>query len=139
MPARHKARKRALDLLYETEIKGLPLSEIWQQRVDAENLSTHEYTEAIVLGLSLNQDVVDSKISSVSTDWRLDRMSPVDRSILRIAVYEILFRPEVDLAVVINESILLAQEISGDDAPAFINGVLGAISRLPEAVNRSAV
>ena len=87
MPARHKARKRALDLLYETEIKGLQLSEIWQQRVDAENLSTHEYTEAIVLGLSLNQDVVDSKISSVSTDWRLDRMSPVDRSILRIAVY----------------------------------------------------
>jgi transcription antitermination protein NusB len=66
-------------------------------------------------------------------------MSPVDRSILRIAVYEILFRPEVDLAVVINESILLAQEISGDDSPAFINGVLGAISRLPEAVNRSAV
>ncbi len=139
MSARHKARKRALDLLYESEIKSLPLTEVWQQRVDADDQPANAYTEQLVLGIALNLDAIDAKISQVSTGWRLDRMSPVDRSILRIATYEILFRPEVDLAVAINESVLLAKEISGEDAPAFINGVLGAVARLPEAIARSAV
>lgn len=139
MSARHKARKRALDLLYEAEIKSMPLTEIWQQRVDADDQPSNAYTEQLVLGISLNLDAIDTKISQVSTGWRLDRMSPVDRSILRIATYEILFRPEVDVAVAINESVLLAKEISGDEAPVFINGVLGAVSRLPEAIARSAV
>jgi transcription antitermination protein NusB len=139
MSARHKARKRALDLLYEAEIKGLPLSEIWQQRVDSAELPTNEYTEKIILGLVLNQSEVDAKISEVSTGWRLERMSPVDRSILRIGVFEILFQTEIDAAVAINESILLAQEISSDEAPAFINGVLGAIARLPGGAEQPAV
>ena len=139
MSARHKARKRALDLLYEAEIKSLPLTEIWQQRMDADDQPANSYTEQLVLGISLNLDAIDAKISQVSTGWRLDRMSPVDRSILRIATYEILFRPEIDLAVAINESVLLAKEISGDEAPGFINGVLGAVARLPEAIARSAV
>lgn len=139
MSARHKARKRALDLLYEAEIKGLPVSEVWQQRTDDEDLPTNPYTEQLVLGISINLPEIDSKISQVSTGWRLDRMSPVDRSILRIAVYEILHLPEIDVAIAINESVLLAKEISSEDAPGFINGVLGAISRLPEAAARSAV
>lgn len=139
MSARHKARKRALDLLYEAEIKGLPLSEIWQQRTEDEDLPANPYTEQLVLGIAVNLADIDSKISQVSTGWRLDRMSPVDRSILRIAVYEILHRPEVDVPVAINESVLLAKEISSDEAPSFINGVLGAISRLPEAAVRPAV
>lgn len=139
MSARHKARKRTLDLLYEAEIKSLPLSEIWHQRTEQEDLPTNPYTEQLVLGISINLEVIDSKINQVSTGWRLDRMSPVDRSILRIAVYEILFQPEIDVAVAINESVLLAKEISSDEAPGFVNGVLGAISRLPEAISRSAV
>jgi len=139
MSARHKARKRALDILYEAEIKGLPLSEIWQQRVESAEQPTNEYTERLILGLVVNQAEVDTKISGVSTGWRLERMSPVDRSILRIGVFEILFQTDVDAAVAINESILLAQEISSDEAPAFINGVLGAIARLPGAAEQSTV
>jgi N utilization substance protein B len=139
MSARHKARKRALDVLYEAEIKSLPISEIWQQRQLDENLPSNPYTEQLVLGIAVNLSQIDEAISGVSTGWRLDRMSPVDRSILRIAVFEILHRPEVDVAVAINESVLLAKEISGEDSPSFINGVLGAVARLPEAINRSAV
>jgi transcription antitermination protein NusB len=139
MSARHKARKRALDLLYEAEIKGLPISEVWQQRVEAHDLPSHEYTEQLVLGISVNQVELDLKISEVSTGWRLERMSPVDRSILRIGAFEILYQSQVDAAVAINESILLAQEISSDEAPAFINGVLGAIARLPGAAEQPAV
>ncbi len=139
MSARHKARKRALDLLYEAEIKSLPLTEVWQQRIESDDPPANAYTEQLVLGISLNLESIDAKINQVSTGWRIDRMSPVDRSILRIATYEIFYRPEVDIAVAINESVLLAKEISSDEAPGFINGVLGAISRLPEATERSAV
>jgi len=139
MSARHKARKRALDLLYEAEIKSLPLTEVWQQRIESDDPPANAYTEQLVLGISLNLGAIDAKINEVSTAWRIDRMSPVDRSILRIATYEIFYRPEVDIAVAINESVLLAKEISSEEAPAFINGVLGAIARLPEASSRSAV
>lgn len=139
MSARHKARKRALDLLYEAEIKSLPLTEVWQQRIESDDPPANAYTEQLVLGISLNLGAIDAKINEVSTAWRIDRMSPVDRSILRIATYEIFYRPEVDIAVAINESVLLAKEISSEEAPAFINGVLGAIARLPEAIARSAV
>jgi len=139
MSARHKARKRALDVLYESEIKNLPISEIWQQRTTEEGTTTNPYTEQLVLGISLNLDAIDQKITQVSTGWRLERMSPVDRSLIRIAAYEILFRADVDIAVAINESVLLAKEISSEEAPSFINGVLGAIARLPEATKRSAV
>ena len=139
MSARHKARKRALDALYEAEIKGLPTSEIWQQHSTETDFSPNPYTERLVLGISLHLPEIDSKITQVSTGWRLERMSPVDRSIIRIAVYEMLYSSDVDLAVAINESVLLAQEISSDEAPAFVNGVLGAIARLPEAVARTTV
>lgn len=139
MSARHKARKRALDALYEAEIKGLPISEVWQQHSSATDFSPNSYTEKLVLGISLHLPEIDNKIIQVSTGWRLERMSPVDRSIIRIAVYEMLFSSDVDLAVAINESVLLAQEISSDEAPAFVNGVLGAIARLPEAVARTTV
>lgn len=139
MSARHKARKRALDVLYESEIKNLPISEIWQQRTTEEGTTTNPYTEQLVLGIALNLDAIDQKITQVSTGWRLERMSPVDRSLIRIAAYEILFRADVDIAVAINESVLLAKEISSEEAPSFINGVLGAIARLPEATKRSAV
>jgi len=139
MSARHKARKRALDVLYESEIKNLPISEIWQQRTTEEGTTTNPYTEQLVLGIALNLDAIDQKITQVSTGWRLERMSPVDRSLIRIAAYEILFRADVDIAVAINESVLLAEEISSEEAPSFINGVLGAIATLPEAAKRSAV
>ncbi|MBM3691599.1 MAG: transcription antitermination factor NusB [Actinobacteria bacterium] len=139
MSARHKARKRALDVLYESEIKNLPISEIWQQRTTEEGTTTNPYTEQLVLGIALNLDAIDQKITQVSTGWRLERMSPVDRSLIRIAAYEILFRADVDIAVAINESVLLAKEISSEEAPSFINGVLGAIATLPEAAKRSAV
>lgn len=139
MSARHKARKRALDLLYEAEIKGLPVSEIWQQRIESGELPTNPYTQQLILGISLKLSDLDAAISKVSTGWRLDRMSPVDKSILRIATYEIMFQPDLDDAIAINESVLLAQEISSDEAPGFINGVLGAISRLPGAASQSAV
>lgn len=139
MSARHKARKRALDVLYESEIKNLPISEIWHQRIVEEDTVTNPYTEQLVLGVAINLDAIDQKITQVSAGWRLERMSPVDRSLIRIAVYEILFRSDVDIAVAINESILLAKEISSEESPVFVNGVLGAIARLPEATNRSAV
>jgi N utilization substance protein B len=137
--SRSNARKRALNLLYEADIKGLSVLDIWEERKQEDDLPPNEYSYQLIAGIAENQVDIDKAISDVSADWRLDRMSAVDRAILRIGAYEILYVQSVDTPVAISESLLLAQELSGEESPTFINGVLGGLASRPNPATNSPI
>ncbi len=131
MPARRKARKRALDVLYEADLKSAPI-----RTTLAESLARQEppvpgyleYAVSLVEGVAAHQARIDELIASYAEGWTLDRMPVVDRNLARIAVYELLYVDEIDDAVAISEAMELARQISTDDSPRFLNGVLGRIA-----------
>jgi transcription antitermination protein NusB len=129
--ARGKARRRALDVLFESEAKGLPLDGMLEERMrpttDRPPLS--EYAVQLVRGVTENRDRIDGLLSSYSTGWTLERMPAVDRNVLRIGVFEVLFTEDVPDAVAVSEALALVRELSTDESPAFVNGVLGSIVR----------
>ena len=132
MAARSKARKRALDILFEADSKSVPvnmvLSDQIRRREVAGEPQFNEYTVTLVEGVRANADPIDAAINEASREWTLERMPMVDRAILRLAAFEIAFSDEVPNAVAISEAVQLATDLSTDESPAFINGVLGAIS-----------
>ena len=131
MSARSKARKQALDLLYETDIRGTNLVETLASRdVPAEGPDARpirEYTKELVNGVSDNRRKIDELITTYAQGWDMDRMPVIDRNILRLAIYEILWSKDVPPAVAIDEAIELAQTLSTDDSSKYINGVLSKI------------
>jgi len=129
MSARSKARKRALDVLYECELRGLPLGETLDERVLAAEPPVNEYTVTLVRGITEHQTRIDELISTYSQGWSLERMPTVDRNVLRLGILEILFVDDVPDAVAVSEAMNLVRELSTDDSPAFVNGVLGAVLR----------
>lgn len=132
MSARTKARKRALDILFEADSKGVPiagvLAEHIRRRAAAGEPELNPHTVALVEGVIREQDSVDSVVESAAREWSLDRMPDVDRAILRIGAYEILFADDVPTAVAISEAVQLATSLSTDESPAFINGVLSGVA-----------
>lgn len=141
MSARHKGRKRALDILYAADVRRLEITEI----LTSESLrvaKTPDQRPAFEFGATLVEGVVgaqariDELISSTSTDWPLERMPIVDRSVLRLGVYELLAMPETPTAVVIAEAGSLASEYSTDDSRGFIQGVLGTIAEQVRGIGR---
>ncbi|HEU4421575.1 MAG TPA: transcription antitermination factor NusB [Pilimelia sp.] len=131
MPARRKARKRALDMLYEADLRGLPPTDVLAAYVErlARPLPEHlPYAVGLVEGVAAHADRIDELISSYAEGWTLDRMPVVDRNLARIAVYELLYVDEIDDAVAITEAVELARQMSTDDSPRFLNGVLGRIA-----------
>ena len=131
MSARTKARKRALDVLFESEAKGLPLDGMLEERLrpTSERPPLSEYAVHLVRGVTEHRERIDELLSSYSTGWTLERMPAVDRNVLRIGVFEILFTGDVPDAVAVSEALSLVTELSTDESPAFVNGVLGAIVR----------
>jgi len=129
MAARSKARKRALDVLYECEVRGLPLGETLDERVLAGEPPVNEYTVTLVRGIAEHQARIDELISTYSQGWSLERMPAVDRNVLRLGILEILYVDEVPDAVAVSEAMNLVRDLSTDDSPAFVNGVLGAVLR----------
>ncbi|MEO5974355.1 MAG: transcription antitermination factor NusB [Ilumatobacteraceae bacterium] len=121
---RSNARERALHLLYEAEVKGVPTSEILVAQV----LEVDEATILIVDGISNQAQQIDELIAEYATGWTLVRMASIDRNILRIGVFELLGRPDVPTAVAINEAVNLAKTFSTDESGKFVNGVLAAIA-----------
>jgi N utilization substance protein B len=121
---RSNARERALHLLYEAEVKGVPTSEILAAQV----LAVDETTTLIVDGITDRAFAIDELISEYATGWTLLRMASIDRNILRIGVFELLGRPDVPIAVVINEAVNMAKTFSTDESGKFVNGVLAAIA-----------
>jgi N utilization substance protein B len=132
MAARSKARKRALDILFEADSKSVPVNMVLADQIRRREVAGepqfNDYTVTLVEGVRANADPIDAAINEASREWTLERMPMVDRAILRLAAFEIAFSDEVPNAVAISEAVQLATDLSTDESPAFINGVLGAIS-----------
>ncbi len=131
MPARRKARKRALDVLYEADLRGEPIDKVLAAavaRIEPPRPEHLGYTIALVEGVSAHLARIDELISSYAEGWTLDRMPVVDRNLARIAVYELLYADDIDDAVAITEAMELARTMSTEDSPRFLNGLLGRIA-----------
>jgi N utilization substance protein B len=131
MPARRKARKRALDVLYEADLRDLPPSQVltsYLDRIEKPHPDHLNYAIGLVEGVAKNLDRIDELIASYAEGWTIDRMPVVDRNLARIAVYELLYVPEIDDPVAITEAVELARQMSTDDSPRFLNGILGRIA-----------
>lgn len=130
MSARHRARKRALDILFESDLRGAPIAEVLAEtearRLDAGDPPLNPYTVEVVRGVAEHGDRIDEILSTYSLGWTLDRMPAVDRNTLRIGVFELLWGDIPD-AVAIDEAVELARELSTDDSPAFVNGLLARV------------
>ncbi len=130
MAARSKARKRALDILFAAEQRSEALSLALDRAIEAGVGPTNDYTTTLVHGVVAHQTRIDEVLSTYSTDWVLERMPAVDRNVLRIGVFELLWgAPEIPEEVAISEAIHLVQDLSTDDSPTFVNGILGAVRR----------
>ena len=130
MAARSKARKRALDILFEAEIRGeSPLSILEARTIRAEP-PVSDYAAELVRGVQAHREEIDRLLAENSRGWTLDRMPAVDRNILRIGGYELLWGGEVPEAVAISEAVLLAGDMSTDASPAFVNGLLARLLEL---------
>ena len=131
MPARRKARKRALDVLYEADLRARPPVEVlagYVQRLATPRPEHLGYAVSLVEGAAAHLDRIDEVIASYAEGWTLDRMPAVDRNLARIAVYELLYVDEIDDAVAISEAVELAKQMSTDDSPRYLNGLLGRIA-----------
>jgi transcription antitermination protein NusB len=130
MAARTKARKRALDILFESELRGEPVLDVLAERTAAADPPVSEYAAALVRGVQEHAAQIDRLLAAYAQGWTLDRMPAVDRNILRIGVQEMLWNDEVPDAVAISEAVALAGELSTDDSPSFVNGLLGRLLEL---------
>ncbi len=134
MSARTKARKRALDILFSADVRGEEIgtvlaAEARRAASEPAREASWLYAREIVDGVIDNRDAIDEQITTFAKDWSLARMPAVDRALLRIAAWEILYNDQVPTAVAIDEAVELAKEFSTDDSGAFVHGVLGRISR----------
>jgi len=128
MAARSKARKRAVDILYEAELSGRDRIELLRERVaDTATPPVNDHCIRLVEGVAENSVRIDELIERHARGWSLERLPDVDRAILRMAVYELLWVADVPDAVVLDEAVSLAKALSTDDSPAYVNGVLGAV------------
>jgi N utilization substance protein B len=130
MPARSKARKRALDILFEAEARSEPVPGLLAERIAAADPPVPEYAAELVRGVHEHAALIDDLLTTHSQGWALARMPAVDRNILRIGVYELLWQNQVPDAVAISEAVTLAADLSTDDSPAFVNGLLGRLLQL---------
>lgn len=135
MAARSKARKRALDILFESEARGVAPSVVLDERLAAGDPPVNEYTVALVRGVADNAARIDELLASYAQGWSLERMPAVDRNVLRIGVYEILYVDDVPDAVAVSEALNLVRELSTDESPTFVNGVLGNIVKNKPALS----
>src|ERR1700730_15151620 len=129
-PARSKAGKRALDVLFEAGQRDPPVLALLPERTTRGSPPVPGYAADLVRGVAVHAARIDELISQYAQGWTLDRMPAVDRNVLRIGVYELLWADDVPDAVAINEAVLLAQDLSTDSSPAFVNGLLARIAEL---------
>ena len=122
---RSSARERAVHFLYEAESRSLPVSEI----VSAQVLAVDDLVSSLTSGVASRQSQLDEMITEYSHTWTIHRMPAIDRNVLRLAIYELLDRPEVPTAVVINEAVELAKRFSTEESGRYVNGVLSAIAK----------
>jgi N utilization substance protein B len=134
-PKRTKARERAVQALYQLDVDASDLDDalvrFWRSFEPVER-EVREQAEELVRGVAAHRRAIDDAIEGASANWRLDRMAKVDRNVLRLAVYELLHRPDVPVKVVLNEAIELGKKYGSESSGAFVNGVLDQVAgRLP--------
>ncbi|HEY0889470.1 MAG TPA: transcription antitermination factor NusB [Nocardioides sp.] len=129
MAARTKARKRALDLLFAAEARGTTALELLDSQIAEGAEPNNPYTETLVRGVAAEQARIDELLATYAKEWTLDRMPAVDRNVLRLGVWELLYSTDVPEGVAISEAMSLVRDLSTDDSPQFVNGILGAIQR----------
>jgi len=127
--ARTKARKRALDLLFASEARGIAAGELLDQQLAEGEVPNNPYTVTLVRGVERERTRIDELLAKYAQGWTLERMPAVDRNVLRLGVWEILYAPDVPDEVAVSEALALVRELSTDESPTFVNGVLGAIQR----------
>ncbi|WP_110183311.1 transcription antitermination factor NusB [Nocardioides solisilvae] len=135
MAARSKARKRALDILFASELRSESPVEALDRAVAEGDGPTNEYTSVLVRGVWQHRERIDEVLTRYAEGWTLTRMPAVDRNVLRLGVYEILHADDVPDAVAVSEAMGLVRELSTDDSPVFVNGVLGNIVRHKDALD----
>ncbi|MFF7730136.1 transcription antitermination factor NusB [Streptomyces sp. NPDC008001] len=141
MAARSKARKRAFQILFEADQRGITVQNVladWirHSRSDDRQPPVNEYTMQLVEGYAEHVSRIDELISTYAVDWDLDRMPVVDRNIVRLGAYELIWEDETPDAVAIDEAVQLAKEFSTDESPAFVNGLLGRFKELKPSLRR---
>ena len=141
---RHQARKRAVDLLFEAEARGISAAEAAESRnalaeKQAEDVSPlNPYTVTVARGVTDHTAHIDDLISAHLQGWTLDRLPAVDRAILRVAVWELLHAEDVPEPVAVDEAVELAKQLSTDDSPGFVNGVLGQVMLVTPQIRAAA-
>ena len=140
MSARSKARKQTIDLLYEADIRGasaaelMVLRDVVEEGPDARPI--RDFTKILVTGVSDNKRKIDELIATYAQGWDMDRLPAVDRNILRLGIYEIVWSDDLDDGIAIDEALNLARELSTDESAGYIHGVLGRISSIKESIAR---
>ncbi|MGI8994407.1 MAG: transcription antitermination factor NusB [Nocardioidaceae bacterium] len=136
MSSRSKARKRALDILFESELRGLEAGATLDERREVARSPINDYTIQLVEGVAAHLAEIDTTLSTHSSGWSLERMPAVDRNILRIGVFELTWVDDLPPAVALSEAVAMARELSTDESPAFVNGLLAkvaSVAQSPEA------
>jgi transcription antitermination protein NusB len=127
--ARSKARKRAVDLLFEADLREVDTAGVLGERIAAADPPVNDYTVRLVEGAAENRDRINEILAQYSEGWTIERMPALDRAILRLGIYELLWCEDVPAAVVIDEAVELAKTLSTDESPRFVNGVLARVLR----------
>ena len=130
MSARGKARNRALDVLFEAEQRSVSAFDVLRARREKTDQIVNPYTVEIVEGVVSKQAAIDEFLETYSQGWTLERMPSVDRIILRIGTWELLYNDDVPDGVAVSEAVALAKTLSTDESPSFINGLLGRLQQL---------
>jgi len=131
--ARRKARKRALDFLYESDLRSANLLDLYHSR-PSEDLSQEEYVLTLLQGVTEHSAKIDELIHTYAQGWDMDRMPAIDRNLLRLSIYEILWESALDDKIAVNEAVEMAAEISTTESSAYINGVLGRIIAIKASI-----
>jgi N utilization substance protein B len=134
MGARSKARKRALDVLYEAAQRRTDPLVTLQDRVAQNDPPVPAYAEELVKGVVAHRARIDELLTTYAQDWTIDRFPAVDLQVLRIGAYELLWCPDVPDEVAVSEAVELASSLSTDESPAFVNGLLGRLLQLKPAL-----
>lgn len=130
MSARGKARSRALDVLFEAEQRSASAFDVLRARREKTDQVVNPYTVDIIEGVISRQAAIDEFLETYSQGWSLERMPSVDRIILRIGTWELLYNDDVPDGVAVSEAVALAKTLSTDESPQFINGLLGRLQQL---------
>lgn len=134
MSARSKARKQSLDLLYESDIRGTQALELLQSRDIEDNgpdaRPIREYTKELISGIADHRRKIDELIATYAQGWDMDRLPAVDRNILRLAIFELLWGEDLADSIIIDEALTLAKDLSTEESSSYIHGVLGRISSI---------